>query len=223
MNKRPTFSLQSALLLTAAIAILLGLFYQGRKLSEQTREIANFRNYVGYEWPNAPQEPDTFDYGWQLLANTADLKVYLFTVRSGDPHELLFNINGNESVVDSYYDLDERTNKSSATICIDWITHNKIKISLADPEATGRFDFAARNSKHIFHTVADDFDYDKIVYPEFNAMGEGCNGVYAWYDEPMELFHWNGEEQASLHVRFENRSPEGGAGYGDEETAGTKP
>lgn len=213
--------MQSLLLLTATIGILLGLFFQGRKLAEQAREIATFRNYVGYEWPNAPQEPDTFDYGWELLANTADLKIYLFTVRSGDPHELLFKINGNESVVDSCYDLEERTNKSTATVCIDWITDCKIKITLADPGATGRSDFATRNSKHIFHNITDDFDYDKIAYPEFHTMGEGGNGVYAWYDEPLELFHWDGDESASLHVRFKNRSVDGGSGDGDDTIAGT--
>ncbi len=215
--------MQSVLLLTSTIAILLGLIFQGRKLSEQAREISTFRNYVGYEWPNAPQEPDTFDFACELLANTADLKIYLFTIRSGDPHELLFNINGAQSTVASYYDQEERTNKSTATVCIDWITDDKIKITLADPAATGHFDFATKTSKHILHTVTDDFDYDQIAYPEFNTMGEGGNGNYSWYDEPMELFHWNGEEHASLHVRFKNRSPNGGAGYGDEQTTGTTP
>lgn len=49
--------MQSLLLLTATIAILLGLFFQGRKLAEQAREIATFRNYVGYEWPNQTRRP----------------------------------------------------------------------------------------------------------------------------------------------------------------------
>ena len=220
--RRSTFSFQSVLLLTSTIAILLGLFYQGRKLSEQAREIATFRNFVGYEWPNAPQEPDTFDYHWELLANNADLKLYLFTVRSGDPHELLFNVNGTVTAVESYYDPIGRTNTSKAAVSIDWISDDKIKITLTDPQATGRVDFATRKSIHIFHTITDDFKYDEIVYPEFNTMGEGCNGVYSWYDEPLELFHWNGNETASVHVRFKNRSPDGRTGYGVEETAGTK-
>lgn len=222
MNRRLNYSLQTVLLLTATVAILLGLFYQGQKLSEQAREIAAFRNYVGYEFPNAPQEPDTFDFGWELLANTADIKLYLFTVRSGDPHELLFDINGTQTTVNSYYDPNERTNKSRATVCIDWIAVDRIKITLADPRATGRFDFATRNSLHIFQLVTDEFDYDKIVYPKFNTMGEGGNGVYSWYDEPMELFHWNGDETASLSVRFKNRSPDRKDVDG-EKNAGTKP
>ena len=207
MKHRTTFSLQTLLLLTSAIAILFGLFYQGRLLKEQAREIANFREYVGYERPNSPMAPDSFDYGWELLANTADLKIYSFTVNSGDPHELLFNINGTETVVNSYYDTNKRTNTSRAAVCIDWISNNKIKISLGDTQKIGRFDFANRNSHHIYHTITDEFVYDKTADPEFNTMGMGGNGTYSWYDEPHELFHWNGDETASLRVRFKSRTP----------------
>jgi hypothetical protein len=151
--------------------------------------------------------PDSFDYGWELLANTADLKIYSFTVNSGDPHELLFNINGAETVVNSYYDTNKRTNTSRAAVCIDWISNNKIKISLGDTQKIGRFDFANRNSHHIYHTITDEFVYDKTADPEFNTMGMGGNGTYSWYDEPHELFHWNGDETASLRVRFKSRTP----------------
>ncbi|AMV35616.1 hypothetical protein VN12_26220 [Pirellula sp. SH-Sr6A] len=185
MIKTFQINLLTLFVLTSLVACLCCLcFVLGRtsQLERQLRDDRMIRPRFDASFASG-----CFDIECVLRSDPADASVYTFTIRTGEPHTLVWKFDGQESEYQSFWSPQTYSHTTELSLAVT-------------PNASGSAVAILLNK-----TTRLAFDDDRpgnTALTEPTGNGYGSGGYYDQWSEPETLIEWTGSRSARMTLRF---------------------
>ena len=171
--------------LTALVACLCGYVYlMGKKLQleHQLREERSTHPRFDASFANG-----CFDLECVLCSDPADAIVYTFAIKTGEPHTLIWRLDGKETQYASYWSPHTYSNTSEVSLVVTPRDSGSAIAVLLNKSTRNSF-----HDEHPWNTC--------LKEPAGNGYGSG--GYYDQSSEPKMLIEWSGTHTAALILQF---------------------
>lgn len=128
-----------------------------------------------------------FDIECVLRSDPADASVYTFTIRTGEPHRLVWHLDGQEAEYQSFWSPQTCSHTTEFSLAVTPNTSGSAVAILLNK--TTRLAF-------------DDDRPGKAALTEPTGNGYSSGGYYDQWSEPETLIEWTGSRSARMTLQF---------------------
>ena len=185
MTKTFQITLPTLFLLTALIACMCSLGYILGTKSQLEQQL--FIERSAHPRFDATFASGCYDIECLLRSDPADANLYTFVIKTGEPHVLVWRLDGQEVEYKSHWSPHTHSHTS--------------ELSLAVTTTTGGSTIAVLLNRTTRLTFHDD-QPRKTGLMEPTGNGYGSGGYYDKWSEPQTLIKWTGSHAATLTLRF---------------------